>query len=103
LIQIRKLIKHDRYMEDLCERLKPRYDILLRNVPLYSKRKRLIGEIDVLAIKEDFCDIYEVKCSYRISKARRQLRKLKKVLSFQSTVRKLFFFCGESNRLELIV
>jgi hypothetical protein len=99
---LKKLIKHDRYLESLCSEIGPRYDVVLRNVPLYSVRNRLIGEIDVLAIKDNYCDIYEVKCSYRIHKARRQLRKIKKILSLESQVRNLFFFCGASGALETV-
>jgi len=62
-------------------------------------RKRLIGEIDILAYKEGYCDVYEVKCSYRISKAKRQMKKIKKILSPLSRVRNCFFFCGESGTL----
>jgi predicted RecB family endonuclease len=83
----------------LTKRLKPKYDLLLKNVPLYSKRKRLVAEIDIIAYKEGICDIYEVKCSHRISKARRQLKKISKLISKRSKVRNSFFFCGESNLL----
>jgi len=86
-------------VKDLCEELKSNYDLILRHVPLYSKRKRLIGEIDILAYKDDYCDVYEVKCSHRISKAKRQVNKIRKILSYQSKVRSGFFFCGESGML----
>jgi hypothetical protein len=68
-------------------------------VPLYSPKKRLVGEIDVLAFKDDVCDIYEVKCSYRIAKAKRQLEKVKKHIEKASPVRNIFFFCGEAESL----
>jgi hypothetical protein len=68
-------------------------------VPLYSKRKRLVAEIDLLAFKEDYCDIFEVKCSYRITKARKQLTKIRRLISEDSKVRHSFFFCGESGKL----
>jgi hypothetical protein len=89
----------------LCSRLRDRYDFLLRNVPLYtrkrkhSKKRRLIGEIDVIGMKEGMCDIYEVKCSYRITKARKQLKKIRKLVSRNSRIRNLFFFCGESGQI----
>ena len=94
-----KILKHDHYVDTLCERIHADYELLLRNVPLYSNRRRLIGEIDVLAYKEGYCDIYEVKCSHRISKARRQVSKFMKILSQGSKVRSGFFFCGESGAL----
>ncbi len=70
-----------------------------RNVVLYSPRKRMIAEIDIVAIKDGCWDIYEVKCSWRISKAKRQLKKIRKILSGYLTVRRSAFFCGESGVL----
>jgi hypothetical protein len=86
-------------VEKLCSVIGEKYDYILKNVPLYSKRKRLVGEIDVLAFKNNSCDIYEVKCSYRISKAKRQLEKIRKLIGAQSKVRNSFFFCGDSESL----
>ena len=87
------------YVDTLCNQLYQQYDFLLRHVPLYSSRRRLIGEIDILAIAGGHCDIYEVKCSYRLSKARRQLKKIKKILSRDSLVRDSFFYCGGARKL----
>lgn len=89
-------------MKDLCEEIKPKYDFLLEKIPLYSKRKRLVAEVDVLAFKKNICDVYEVKCSYRITKARHQLRKIRKLLSRKSKVRNTFFFCGEAKTLIMV-
>ncbi|MFW5746240.1 MAG: hypothetical protein ACOCWQ_01675 [Nanoarchaeota archaeon] len=57
----------------------------------------MVAEIDVLAVKGDSCDIYEVKSSFRISKAKRQLDKIRKHLTYD--VRNAFFFCGASGSL----
>ncbi|MFT4297873.1 MAG: hypothetical protein ACMXX5_01645 [Candidatus Woesearchaeota archaeon] len=94
-----KKLKHDVYVDDLCRTLTPVYDYILKNVPIYSMRNRLIGEIDILAFKEGCYDIYEVKCSHRISKAKRQVSKFKKIISQQNRVKDTFFFCGESGLL----
>ncbi len=91
-----KRIKHDVYLEDLYERIKCDYDSLSKNVRLFSKKGRIIAEIDILATKENTCDVYEVKCSYRITKARKQLSKIKKLMP---QVNNMFFFCGESGVL----
>jgi hypothetical protein len=93
------MLKHDRYVDELCSSIKGHYDILHRNVPLFSKRNRRIAEIDVLAVKGDSCDIYEVKCSHRVAKARKQLKKIRKIISKDWNVREAFFFCGESKTL----
>ncbi|RMF56092.1 hypothetical protein D6745_00260 [Candidatus Woesearchaeota archaeon] len=93
-------LKHDRYVEALCEIIKSEYDEIILNIPLYSKRKRKVAEIDILARKGKDYDAYEVKCSYRILKAKKQLRKIKKLLP---NINNLFFFCGESGKLEAII
>ena len=90
--------KHDRYLEELCEQLEDDYDLILKNIPLLSKKRRRVAEIDILAIKGDKCDVYEVKCSYRKTKAKRQLEKIRKLLE----IRHCFLFCGESGKIEAI-
>jgi len=84
----------------LCDRIRSEYDELFTNVELFSKRKRKVAEIDILAVRGNSYHVYEVKCSYRISKAKRQLRKIKKLVP---GIRKMFFFCGESGLLEIVV
>jgi len=92
---------------DLCRRLESEYDSILTHVPLYSfktkrkksNKKRRIAEIDILAINKNYCDVYEVKCSYRIVKAKHQLNKIKKILSSTSKVRNSFFYCGEGDQI----
>ena len=95
-----KKLKHDTYLKNLCEELKPVYDHVSTNIPIYSKRRRLVAEIDILAKRGDDCYIYEVKCSYRPHKARKQLRKIKKLIP---NVKRMFFFCGESGSIEVIL
>jgi len=51
-------------------------------------------------VKDGRIDIYEVKCSYRKTKARKQLERLKKLFP---EIKSLFFFCGESGMLERLV
>jgi hypothetical protein len=92
-----KKLKHDLYLEGLCEKIKSDYDYLSTNVRLYSnkrkKKRRVIAEIDILAVKGNRYDVYEVKCSYRITKARKQLKRIKRIMP---EVRNTFFFCGAS-------
>ena len=94
-----RLIKHDQYLAQLCSRLRPSYEALLTNVPIYSKRHRRVAEIDIIGMRRGYCDIYEVKCSHRVTKARQQLRKIKKLLTPQRRIRHAYFFCGESGLL----
>ena len=97
-----KINKHDQHVDDLCVKLKSEYDLILKNIPLYSKKKRKVAEIDILAFNEDYCDVFEVKCSHRITKAKKQLSKIKKILSINSSVRHTFFYCGDSRELIMI-
>ncbi|MBI2663844.1 hypothetical protein HYX10_00695 [Candidatus Woesearchaeota archaeon] len=93
-----KLSKHDRYVIELCERIKEDYDSVSLNVPVRSD-KRLIGEADIIARKGSSVDVYEVKCSHRIIKARKQLRRLGK---YFSNINKFYFYCGSSGLLVLV-
>ena len=101
-----KKLKHDRYVDDLCEQIKPDYDHIYTNVALYSsakkKKKRVIAEIDIIAFKDNKCDVFEVKCSHRAAKARKQLRRIKKLV-LNINIANLFFFCGESGCLEAVL
>ena len=71
-----KLSKHDRYVEELCTKIKDKYDSVSKHVAVKAK-KRMLAEVDVLAKKGNDVDIYEVKCSPRVVKAKRQLKKIK--------------------------
>ena len=88
--------KHDKHIESLCDKLRSEYDLILCNVPLYSCRRRRVAEIDILGVNEKYCDVFEVKCSHRITKARKQLNKIRRLMS---GVRHTFFYCGNSEEL----
>ncbi|MDP2908972.1 MAG: hypothetical protein Q8N77_04165 [Nanoarchaeota archaeon] len=88
--------KHDRYVNKLCERIRDSYDVLFTNVKL-KKDERLVGEIDIYARKGTRIDIYEVKCSYRITKAKKQLKRVKAFLELKDGNE--YFYCGSSNLL----
>lgn len=74
------------------------------NLPLFSSKRRLIGEIDLVGIKDGKIDVFEVKCSYRIIKAKKQLKKIRKIISFTNEFKRIrtFFYCGEASKLELV-
>jgi len=96
-----KLSKHDQYVENLRKQLSGVYDSIDTNVRLYrgKKRVRVVAEIDLLAKQGNVYDIYEVKCSHRITKAKLQLRKIRKKLSPKYHIRDTFFYCGNSSLL----
>jgi hypothetical protein len=97
-----KQSKHDEYVDHLRNKILDDYDSVLTNVPIYLKKKRkkrLVGEIDLLAKKGSVYDIYEVKCSHRITKARMQMKKLRKNLVSTHKIDRAYFYCGSSEKL----
>ena len=92
----KRVSKHDRYVLELSSKIKDDYDSISLNVPVKSY-KRSLGEIDIVAKKGDRYDIYEVKCSYRILKAKKQLHRIKKYLGFKNI--RSYFYCGNSKLL----
>ena len=77
---------------------------MYRNLPLHSPKGRLVGEIDLIAVNKTTVDIFEVKCSFRPVKARKQLAKIKKI--FGSEIDKTvntWFYCGEASQLVRMV
>ena len=91
-----KLSKHDRYVLELSNKIRNNYDSISVNVPVkYSKRS--LGEIDIIAKKGNRFDLYEVKCSYRILKAKKQLTRIKKYLKLENV--RSYFYCGNSKLL----
>lgn len=57
----------------------------------------MVGEIDVVARRGDEVHLFEVKCSYRIVKARKQLNKFKKIMRHQNM--SCFFYFGAGNMI----
>lgn len=102
--------KHDLYVEKLNSEIRNLYDVTIPHYTIFSKSKKtkkLVtkGEIDLLCVKGKTIHAYEVKCSNRITKAKHQLKKLKKNLFSQfSDIKevKMFFYCGSSDILTSI-
>lgn len=87
-------------MNKLYSQIKSSYDTIDTHVNIDNSKRR-IAEVDILAKRGDIIDVYEVKCSYKIVKARKQLKRIKRILNSQNI--NLFFFCGESSRLEEVL
>ena len=94
-----KLSKHDMYVLELGNKIKDRYDSASLNVPV-KHSKRSLGEIDIIAKKGNRFDLYEVKCSYRILKAKKQLNRVKRYLNLKNV--RSFFYCGNSKALVIL-
>ena len=93
------LSKHDRYVLELKNKIKHKYDFVSVNVKIPGK-KRSLGEIDIVAKKGNKVDLYEVKCSHRIVKARKQLQRMKRLMNLDKS--KTYFYCGSSESLTVI-
>lgn len=91
--------KHDRYVQDLYKKVQDRYDYLILDYEI-GKNKRTLGQIDLAGVKDDKTDLFEVKCSYRIHKAEKQLRRARKIMRNNG---QLFFYCGSSGVLEKVM
>jgi len=91
--------KHDKYVLQLKNQIKYAYDSVSTNVKII-KKKRSLGEIDILARKGNKYDLFEVKCSYRITKAKKQAKSIRKHLKLD--IRNIYFYCGASSTLTLL-
>jgi predicted RecB family endonuclease len=94
--QKHRVTKHDKYVLELKDKIKHKYDFISINVKIAS-RKRSLGEIDIVARKGGYVDLYEVKCSYRILKAKKQLERVKRLMNLDKS--KSYFYCGSSGAL----
>jgi len=92
------LAKYDQFVQNLVEQIKPQYDSLSTNFIIVNKKHKA-AEIGILARKASAYDIYEVKCSYKISKEKRQAQKISKYCCYK--LNKACFCCGSSKVLQL--
>jgi len=88
---------HDQYTQELLEKIKDNYDTISTNVKIKTP-KRSLAEVDVMAKKGNITDVYEVKSSFRIVKARKQAKLLRKHLDFNN----MYFYCGATSSLILL-
>jgi len=88
----------------LWTQIRDQYDSVHRHVVLYGfkrRKRKVIGEVDLIGVRKDGLDLYEVKCSHRVVKARKQLRKAKRILNEQNA--KTYFYNGESGQIHSIL
>ncbi len=97
-----RLSKHDQYVEELCTKIRGSYDSVSKHITIRAK-KRMLAEVDVLARKGGNVDLYEVKCSPRITKAKRQLRKLSRYLGKGMNISNCYFYCGSSHSIMAVL
>lgn len=94
-----KLTKHDLYTKQLYDKIIDEYDSVSTNV-LIQKKKRSVAEIDIVAKKGDSYDLYEVKCSFRITKAKKQAKSFRK--HFGRAIKNIYFYCGATASLIML-
>lgn len=82
-------------MLELKDKISAEYDMVRTHVPFSISRKSN-GEIDLVARRGDRVDIYEVKCSHRIAKARKQVKRARKHIG---KFGESYFYCGLSGVL----
>lgn len=95
--------KHDVFVDQLAHRLQSRYDEVHTHLRLFSHRRskrHVAAEIDLLGVRGEQMDIYEVKCSHRPIKARKQLRRIQRLLGKPDAG--MFFFNGESGTITAV-
>ncbi len=95
----KRLTKHDRYVHELRNRVKHQYDFISTNVKIPG-RKGNLGEIDLVGRKGSSIDLYEVKCSHRIVKAKKQLQRMQRLLQLDKS--RAYFYCGSSGALTVV-
>lgn len=83
---------------ELKNKISHKYDSVSSHVP-FNISKKSKGEIDLFARKGNKVDLYEVKCSHRITKARKQLKRARKHIKKEGDS---YFYCGSSGLLLLI-
>ena len=91
-----RISKHDRYVLELRDKVNHKYDLISTNVKIPG-RKRSLGEIDLIGKRGEAIDLYEVKCSHRIVKARKQLNRMKRLMNLNKS--RAYFYCGSSESL----
>ena len=91
-----KKSKHDQYVEKLVKQIELNYDYIYTHKK-FSRNNRLIAEIDILATAGNEISVFEVKCSYRITKAKKQFKKIRKLFPNENFM--CYFYCGISDKL----
>jgi hypothetical protein len=91
--------KHDRYVLELYKKVSERYDYLILDYNI-TNSKRKLGQVDLAGVRGTKTDLYEVKCSFRIHKAVKQLKRAQKIMNVSGS---LFFYCGSSGQIQEVM
>jgi len=87
---------HALYVWKLSKELQKDYSSVQTNVEL-SNRRRILAEIDILAEKDGEVHVFEVKKSYRPTKAKEQFRRIRK--HYAGNIAKFYLYCAEADML----
>lgn len=87
---------HELYVWKLSKELSKEYDHVSTNVTI-SSRTQTLAEIDVLAERDGEVHVFEVKRSFRPTKARQQFRKIQR--HFSREIARFFFYAADADQM----
>lgn len=94
------MLKHDVFVKELESLIAKDYDSILTHLTITDTDSgRQVGEVDLLARKGDMIDVFEVKCSFRKTKAKKQLKRIRKRMKVRDT----YWYVGSSGMLEKLI
>ncbi len=94
--------KHDQIIEELEEKVKANYQVILRNVEYtLPNSNQVAGELDLVGICNDQWDIYEVKSNDGYDKAVKQLTRARKILGQCGEIR-TFYYSGKEKKIRVV-
>tara|TARA_Y100000310_G_C20633374_1_gene789845 strand:- start:676 stop:981 length:306 start_codon:yes stop_codon:yes gene_type:complete len=99
----KKNTKHDQIIEELEERVKGNYQLVLKNIEYtIPGSNQTAGELDLVGICQGQWDIYEVKTNDGYGTAVKQLERARNILGACGTI-KTFYYSGKEKKIRLVV
>lgn len=94
--------EHDKAIEELEEKVRNNYQITIRNVPYYFPYSQdVVGELDLVGIRNGNWDIYEVKTNDGYETAVKQLDRAQRLLSSCAKIR-TFYYSGREKKIRRV-
>ena len=92
--------RHKDHVDELADRVKSQYEILMKEVPVFDPIKRCtVGDAGLLGMIDGEIHVYEVKGGDDFNKAKKQLQKLRSVFEVYCDVR-LFYYSGKYRTIQ---
>lgn len=98
---------HDQHIDELEEKVKGNYQIIMKNVPYFSPDSEdmisdMEGDLDLLGICGRTWHIYEVKTGDDPKTAAKQLERAKSALSNCAEEIKTFYYSGKTKEIKQV-